>query len=282
MIRGNIVLLYKQKGITSHKKINEYKRENNIKKIGHIGTLDPLAEGLLIALTDESTKLSDTLMKKDKIYEVEMQLGYETDTLDSEGKIINSSDNMVSVSQKHLEDILKGFLGEILQKPPMYSAIKIDGEKMYNLARKNINIDIPNRKVFIHFIDNIEIHNDIIKFRCKVSSGTYIRSLVRDIGYKLNSFATMTKLKRTHIGEFSINDDKKIYNVDECIKLNSININQNQYKMLVNGMTVVLDHKLNDERLHTYYNNKYIGIVNVINNSKIKRSNYFVSNGGNI
>lgn len=223
-MKDYIYLINKKSGISSFKAINNIKFENKniISKIGHAGTLDPMAEGLMITMINGATKLSDILMHQDKIYNVFMILGYETDTLDLEGKIINVSDNITD--NNSIINIIKSFINETKQIPPKYSALKINGKKLYELARKNIDIDIKEREIKIYEINNIQIHDDIeiikynlnkdlitkiVSFDIKVSSGTYIRSIVRDIGYKLNTYATMIKLNRVQIGKYTLNDIEK-------------------------------------------------------------------------
>lgn len=278
MIKGNIILLNKESGISSHTKINRYKKENNIKKIGHIGTLDPMAQGLLIALTEDATKLSDYLMKKDKVYEVEMSLGYETDTLDSEGKIVLEKEYTIDLEK--ITETINSFVGKIEQVPPKYSAIKIDGKKLYNLARNNIDIQIPKRNVEIYYIKDIKVIDNKICFVCKVSSGTYIRSLCRDIAYKLDTCATMTYLKRLSIGQFNLSDANNIINPKDILDYPRVEVNDITFKKLLNGMTIVLTNNVNCEKLNVYYNNEYIGVVDVFDNKKIKRSNFFVTREG--
>lgn len=279
-MNSKVLLINKERGISSHKKIKQIQKEYNLDKIGHAGTLDPMAEGLIVALTNNATKLSDYFMKKDKIYEVEMQLYYQTDTLDLEGKVIYKDEIANKYDDKYIINIIKSFKGEILQKPPMYSAIKINGEKMYKLARKNIEVDIPERLITIYFFDDIKINNDKISFTVKVSSGTYIRSLVRDIALKLGTYATMTSLKRIKIGDFALSENTGIIDVDKALKLECINLNYKQYFALKNGMTIIISNEdFKSELLHTYYESKYVGIIQIINRKNIdiylKRTKFF-------
>lgn len=278
---NKIILINKEKGISSYKKIREIQKKYNYSKIGHAGTLDPMAEGLVIAMSDNATKLSDMLMKKDKIYQVEMCLYYQTDTLDLEGNIVYIDEEKKIYKEKEIIDTMSSFIGTSMQKPPMYSAIKLNGLKMYELARKNIEVDIPDRQVNIYYINNIKITGDKISFETKVSSGTYIRSLVRDIGIKLGTYATMTKLVRTEIDNFKLPEDIEIMAVDDAINLDKFILDYKQYFAIKNGMTCIITSDLysKDMKLNAYYDDKYVGIIEVCdkknNNIYIKRTKFF-------
>lgn len=278
---NKIILINKEKGISSYKKIREIQKKYNYSKIGHAGTLDPMAEGLVIAMSDNATKLSDMLMKKDKIYQVEMCLYYQTDTLDLEGNIVYTDEEKKIYKEKEIIDAMSSFIGTSMQKPPMYSAIKLNGLKMYELARKNIEVDIPDRQVNIYYINNIKITGDKISFETKVSSGTYIRSLVRDIGLKLGTYATMTKLVRTKIDNFKLPEDIEIMEVDDAINLDKFILDYKQYFAIKNGMTCIITSDLysKDMKLNAYYDDKYVGIIEVCdkknNNIYIKRTKFF-------
>ena len=214
--KDGLILLNKSKGISSFGAINHLKRVIKAKKVGHAGTLDPMAEGLMIVMINDATKFSDDLMKRDKEYYVEMELGYKTDTYDSEGAIIEKYESEINIADSEIIKAVNSFKGKIKQIPPMYSAIKVEGKKLYDLARKGIEMERAERNVEISEIREIKIirpdknsensQNIKISFYAKVSSGTYIRSLVYDIGEKLGVFATMTRLVRTKIGRFDIED----------------------------------------------------------------------------
>ena len=214
--KDGLILLNKSKGISSFGAINHLKRVIKAKKVGHAGTLDPMAEGLMIVMINDATKFSDDLMKRDKEYYVEMELGYKTDTYDSEGEIIEKYESEINIADSEIIKAVNSFKGKIKQVPPMYSAIKVEGKKLYDLARKGIEVERAERNVEISEIREIKIirpdknsensQNIKISFYTKVSSGTYIRSLVYDIGEKLGVFATMTRLVRTKIGRFEIED----------------------------------------------------------------------------
>ena len=274
-----IVLLNKSKGISSFKAINKLKWIIKSNKVGHAGTLDPIAEGLLIVMVNNATKFSDNLMKRDKEYFVELELGYETATYDTEGEITEKYEGEINISDERIFEVINSFTGEIMQIPPMYSAIKINGEKLYELARKGIEVERQPRKIKIYSIREINIEQNKISFYAEVSSGTYIRSLVRDIGRKLGVYATMTRLVRTKIDKYSINEsvsleeiEKKLNNqkeifeddsdnennvdrngeIEEVIKFKNIEcifnyekitLSEEKYKKLKNGMTVLVGFK---------------------------------------
>lgn len=274
-----IVLLNKSKGISSFKAINKLKWIIKSNKVGHAGTLDPIAEGLLIVMVNNATKFSDNLMKRDKEYFVELELGYETATYDTEGEITEKYEGEINISDERIFEVINSFTGEIMQIPPMYSAIKINGEKLYELARKGIEVERQARKIKIYSIGEINIEQNKISFYAEVSSGTYIRSLVRDIGRKLGVYATMTRLVRTKIDKYSINEsvsleeiEKKLNNqkeifeddsdnennvdrngeIEEVIKFKNIEcifnyekitLSEEKYKKLKNGMTVLVGFK---------------------------------------
>jgi tRNA pseudouridine55 synthase len=181
-------------------------------KVGHCGTLDPLATGLLIITVGNYTKKSQEFMKKDKTYEVKMKLGEVSTTDDSEDEIKKINDKKPSL--KKLSNILESFVDEITQIPPAYSAIKINGKRAYKLAREGKEVKIEPRKVKIHTISNIQYNYPEVSFTTIVSSGTYIRSLVRDIGENLDTGAYMTYLRRINIDEYSVNNAIDIENIN--------------------------------------------------------------------
>ena len=268
-LNDGIVLLNKHKGITSFNAINKLKWILNAEKTGHAGTLDPIAEGLLIVMINGATKFSDVLMKKDKEYYVEMELGYGTDSYDSEGKVINRYLGNIDISDEDVEKNVRYFLGDIEQVPPMFSAIKVNGEKLYNLARKGMEIKRRERKVKIHYINDIVYDKELrrVSFKAGVSSGTYIRSLVHDIGERLGVYATMIRLIRTKIADYDLRDsvnledvmiffeensDKnidigeinrilKIKSVETVFPYEGIDIHEEKYRKLKNGMEVLMD-----------------------------------------
>ena len=288
-----IVLLNKSRGISSFKAINKLKWIIGSSKVGHAGTLDPIAEGLLIVMINNATKFSDNLMKRDKEYFVELEVGYETATYDTEGEITEKYEGNINISDEKIIEAVNSFAGEIMQVPPMYSAIKINGEKLYELARKGIEVEREARKVKIYSIREINVEHKEkcrISFYTEVSSGTYIRSLVRDIGRKLGVYATMTRLVRTKIDKYSIEESVLLEEIEEklgkaketsgenvckdisnnmektkeiikfknieCIfNYEKISVSEEKFKKLKNGMTVLVGFKKFKE-IHTVTENK--------------------------
>lgn len=199
-----IIPINKPAGITSHTVVNKLRKFYGIKKIGHAGTLDPFATGVLILLVGrESTKRSQELMKQNKIYRTKLKLGYISDTYDRDGVIQEYNIQKVPI-RAEIDQIIASFVGEISQIPPMYSAIKINGKKMYELARKGQTVDIPPRLVNIYNIIVLDYTYPYLTLDIDCSSGTYIRSLGYDIGIKLGTGAYLEELERRQSGEFSI------------------------------------------------------------------------------
>ncbi len=277
-----ILILNKPKNITSFSYIQKIRREMNIKKIGHAGTLDPMAEGLMIVMANDATKFSNYLMKHSKTYYVEMELGYETNTFDLEGVVTNKIDSKIDIKLNDIENVIKKYIGKFKQIPPMFSAIKKNGVKLYDLARKGIEIELEGREIEITNIYDISFSSNIISFRTDVSSGTYIRSLVRDIGRDLNTYSTMTKLVREKINNFSFDDVNKKISVDKIFDYKKIEVDETLYNQLYNGMTKIIELKNideNDKYLKIYFNDIFVGIVEIKQKIGytyyIKRSKYF-------
>lgn len=177
-------------------------------RVGHAGTLDPLATGLLVILVGKATKRQDTYMKQDKIYEVTAQLGSTSNTGDEEGEKTHISDDRPGLEE--IDVTIQQFIGSIQQIPPAYSAIKIDGQRAYKLARAGKDVKIKPRGVTIYSIEQIEYEYPVVTFTAKVSSGTYVRTLVADIGESLGTGAYMSDLRRTQIGDFNVSDAMSI------------------------------------------------------------------------
>lgn len=196
---------------------NLYKISGSKIKVGHAGTLDPLATGLLIVLIGKATKIQDSFMKLDKVYEVEVRLGETSTTLDGEGQKTKVSENVPAISI--VNNVLESFIGDIMQIPPAYSAIKVDGQRAYKLARAGKEVKIEPRKITIYSITDVIYDYPYLKFTSKVSSGTYIRTLAQDIGEKLGVGAFMSNLRRTKIGGYDIKDAVDIENIsfDEIV-----------------------------------------------------------------
>ena len=206
---NGLLLINKEKGWTSHDIVAKVrgvlKKEAGHKvKVGHTGTLDPLATGLMVVVVGSYCKRAQEFSKLDKTYEVIMKLGFTSDTGDAEGQLTKISDHEPFVEE--VQNVIEQFIGVIEQTPPVYSAIKVNGKRAYQLAREGKEVLLEPRKIKIHSIIDVIYSYPEVKFTCSVSSGTYIRSLVEDIGEKLGTGAYMTDLNRTKVGEFSLKD----------------------------------------------------------------------------
>ncbi len=211
------LIVNKPKGLTSHDVVEKVRKKFRV-KTGHLGTLDPLATGVLPLAIGEATKLTPLLLHRDKEYAGEMVLGFATDTYDIEGKVINKVER-ITVSREDIEEAVKKFRGDIKQVPPMYSAIKKGGKRLYKWAREGVEIERKPRAVSIFAFRILEFNSPIIKFYVHCSAGTYIRSLVNDLGETLSCFATLKELKRLKSGPFHI---KEAVSLEEIISSPSI------------------------------------------------------------
>ena len=235
-----IILIDKEKNVTSRDVCNQVSKILNTKKIGHTGTLDPLATGLLILCVNEGCKLQEELMGHDKDYIAKVKVGIKTDTYDITGKVLEKCDDF-HLTKDELIKTLNSFVPGYLQKVPLYSAIKVNGKKLYEYARNNIKVDIPEHHVEIKKIELLEFNNDSFSFFVTVSSGTYIRSLINDIGEKINIPMTMEELKRTRIGNFHLDDAEDIDNIKIIPIIDALDIpkieidNDILYKKIING-----------------------------------------------
>lgn len=227
-MRG-LLLIDKPEGITSFGAVARIKRISGEKRVGHTGTLDPIATGVLPVFLGRATALCSYLLDSDKGYTARARLGTETDSCDITGNIIAESE--INVSSEQLETVINGFKGEILQQPPIYSALKKDGVRLYELARQGKQTDIPFRRVTVHSLEVTSPLNGNGEFELAalVSKGTYIRSLVRDIGRKCGCGATLTALRRTSAAGFT---------VDNCVPLDSLS-SENLEQHLLSEETAV-------------------------------------------
>ena len=208
MREDGFLLVNKPKDWTSFRVVNFLKHKFNLRKIGHAGTLDPFATGLLIILIGKATKRFAEFQIQEKEYEAVIYLGKVTDTYDTEGKVIEEYKGKIEINKENILKVLKSFEDEIEQVPPIFSALKIKGQPAYKLARKGLEVKVKPRKVFIKSIVLLRIDLPRIFIKTKVSSGTYIRSLAYDIGKKLGFGAYLEELKRTRIGKYNIKDAK--------------------------------------------------------------------------
>ena len=212
MVNG-IINVYKEKGYTSFDVVAKMRGIFGQKKIGHTGTLDPDAQGVLPVCLGKATKVCDLLTDKDKVYKATMLLGIQTDTLDISGKVCNKA--VVNVTEQQVRDVISTFVGTIEQVPPMYSALKVNGKKLYELAREGKTIERKARKVSIYDITIDEICLPEVVMTVSCSKGTYIRSLCDDIGTKLGCYGCMKDLLRTKVACFDIGDAYKISEIEK-------------------------------------------------------------------
>ena len=284
-----IIVVNKPKGITSFDVIRKLKKILKTKKIGHTGTLDPLATGIMLMCVGKATKLASDLEAKDKVYIADFDIGYATDTYDIEGKKI--AENIIEVSKENLEQSIKKFIGNIKQVPPMYSAIKIDGNKLYHLARKGIEVERPERDVTIEYINLLDFKDNKAKIETKVSKGCYIRSLIYDIGQDLGTYATMTALQRKQVGDYSLEDSYSLEQIEEMVLNNDFKFlktieeifsydkyslqTEKELTLYKNGNTVKIKENLENKKYRIYFQDEFIGLANVENNNLLKGYKYY-------
>ena len=266
MDMNGILIVNKPINVTSRDVVNHLNVVFHTKRIGHTGTLDPIATGVLVVAIGNYTKLVNTLTSLDKEYIAEIKLGIKTDTGDITGKIIDEDYNYSLTSEEILR-VFNEFPKTYEQTVPKYSAVKIDGKKLYEYARENIDIDLPKRTVNIYSLDLLEFNNGTIKFKTKVSKGTYIRSLIEDLCYKLNVIGTMNSLVRTKQGRFNIenaidlediNINTKLLTSRDILDIKDYNLDDNLYKFVSNGNKLNIN--LSDGYYNMIYNNKDVAI----------------------
>lgn len=284
-----IIVVNKPKGITSFDVIRKLKKILKTKKIGHTGTLDPLATGVMLMCVGKATKLASDLEAKDKVYIADFDIGYATDTYDIEGKKI--AENIIEISKENLEQSIKKFIGNIKQVPPMYSAIKIDGNKLYHLARKGIEVERPERDVTIEYINLLDFKDNKAKIETKVSKGCYIRSLIYDIGQDLGTYSTMTALQRKQVGDYSLEDSYSLEQIEEMVLNNDFKFlktveeifsydkyslqTEKEFILYKNGNTVKVKENLENKKYRIYFQDEFIGLANVENNNLLKGYKYY-------
>lgn len=245
---NGVILVNKEEGLTSRDVVNQVGKILKTKKIGHTGTLDPMASGVLVLCVGTATKLVEVLTATEKEYIAEITLGIETDTLDITGNILK--EEQIEVTKEQIEYALQSMIGTYNQEVPIYSAIHVNGKKLYEYARKNETVELPSRLVTIFELELLEILSEnrfVIKTR--VSKGTYIRSLIRDIAKKLNTIGVMSRLKRTKQGEYSLEQcatlkqiedgNYKIYSISEVLKgYHKVVADSNLEKKIRNGQLI--------------------------------------------
>ena len=278
-----IIIINKPKNYTSHDIVRKAKKLLN-EKVGHTGTLDPNATGVLPLLIGKGTLLSKYLIEHDKIYEAVLKLGEKTDTADGEGKVLESQNVEQSILKKeNIEKIFNNLEGKQEQIPPMYSAIKLNGKKLYEYARKGIEVEVKPRTIEIYKLELIKIENMEITFMVSCSKGTYIRTLCEKIAEELGTIGYMKDLKRIQVGEFNISNsinvedirenpeliEKYIITIDNFFQNKPrINLNDNEVKIFLNGSK--LTKKLENGLYTVYLNSNFIG-TGTIENNNLKR-----------
>ena len=273
-----IIIINKEKEYTSHDVVAKVKKILNEKKVGHTGTLDPNATGVLPILLGKGTKLSKYLINHNKIYEATLKLGEKTDTADIEGKIIEEKDvKKENLSEENIVKILQEFIGKSKQVPPIYSAIKVNGKKLYEYARKGQTIEIKPREIEIYGIELLNINNNEITFRVHCSKGTYIRTLCENIAEKLETVGYMKDLKRIEVGEFNIKNaitlkeleskkGKAVISIEDFLKdKNTIILNIKKLNLFLNGVKLKVEQV---DGVYRIYNekNEFIGTGTIKNN----------------
>ena len=284
---NGIIVINKPKNYTSHDVVAKVKKILKLKKVGHTGTLDPNATGVLPLLLNSGTKLSKYLINHDKEYEVTLKLGIKTDTLDSEGKILEERkvDTAILENTENIKKVLNSFVGKQEQIPPIYSAIKVNGKKLYEYVRSGEKIEVQARQIEIYNIEleKVDIEKQEIVFKVECSKGTYIRSLCEDIATRLGTIGYMKELNRTRVGSFGIEDSITLEELEKCenIKLKvltmeellkqkeKIILNKKQLELFLNGVKLDND---NQDGLYRIYNQdkQFIGI-GVLQGNKLKR-----------
>lgn len=284
---NGIIVINKPKDYTSHDVVNILRKTANMKRVGHTGTLDPIAQGVLVICLGKATKISEFLLSSDKKYIADIKFGYETDSLDASGETIKTTDKIPEKSE--LIKALDKFKGEINQIPPMYSALKYKGKKLYEYAREGKVLDLKARKVNIKSLELIDqLDKGLYRIEIECSSGTYIRSLIRDLAYELSSYATMQELIRTKSSKFdlsmaydidyikSIDKDKLeslLIPIDDALSnMKSYKVADFFYKGITNGRIYKTnpDNSIMNQDLKIYCRNEFIGIGSYVEKDDIK------------
>ena len=258
---NKLVVVNKDKGLTSRDVVNELNHIFLTKKIGHTGTLDPLATGVLVCLVGKYTKLVSLITSYDKEYVAEIKIGVRTDTDDITGNVIDANNELPSYEA--VKNVFMNFPKSYEQVVPKYSAVKINGKKLYEYARNNIDVELPKRKVNIYNIELLDYNKDIIEFKVKVSKGTYIRSLIQDICNRLHILGTMNSLIRTKQGNFDIGDAYTLediknnnYNyltIKDFLNYPIVELNDEEYLLVKNGNKIINQYNIKDKVLFIYH-----------------------------
>ena len=273
---SGVIVVNKEKDMTSFDVVNEISHLFGIKKVGHTGTLDPMAEGILIICIGKATKIVELLTAKDKEYVAGVKLGIKTDSYDITGNILDTKEVK---DIENLEEVILSYKKTYLQEVPIYSAVKVDGKKLYEYARNNKEVELPKKEVTIKKIELLEKDKDAFIIKTLVSKGTYIRSLINDIGNSLNTYATMTSLNRTKQGKVTINDSYKLndiksnnfkyYKIEEVLEYPIIRVDEDLEFKIKNGVKIKNTFEIENKVLFVNENNKLLGIYEK-NNEELK------------
>jgi tRNA pseudouridine55 synthase len=237
MIRHGWLLIDKPVGYSSAKIVSVVKRKLGLAKAGHTGTLDPLASGLLPVAIGEATKLTSYLLDSIKVYSFTIRFGSETTTDDLEGEVINTSNNLPTIDE--IQQIIPKFIGNITQIPPIYSAIRIDGKRAYELARGGLQADMPPRQITIYELSLDGLDSNEATFKVKASKGTYVRSLARDIARALGTYGHVSELRRLASGKFLVNDAILLENVEKLLYINQPNLGLLKMEVVLDDIPVL-------------------------------------------
>ena len=271
--RSGVLIINKPKDITSRDVVNKISEIFDTKKVGHNGTLDPMAEGVLVITINKACKINELLTGEDKEYVATVKVGIETDTHDIEGKVLKKSDK--KITKDMLDNLFNSFPRKYLQEVPKYSAVKINGKKLYEYARNNIDIDLPKREVLIKELELLNYSDKSFSFRCVVSKGTYIRSLIKDMGYMLDIPCTMASLLRTRQGKFlidnaldldKVNVNNNLITISEAIDFSIIEVDNKIYNLISNGASISNKYNIKDKVLFIK-ENREIAIYKEDNNN---------------
>ena len=272
---NGLLVVNKPKNYTSRDVVNVLNKVFNTKAIGHIGTLDPLATGVLVCLIGKYTKLNNLLTMHNKEYIADFKLGILTDTLDATGRVLDTSNKFIK--KEKLVRALKKFKKTYMQEVPMYSAVKVNGKKLYDYARHDEEVVPPKKMVTIYDIELLDYEYDDVKIRCTVSKGTYIRALIRDICEYLKTYGVMTGLVRTKINDFKIEDaytldeirngNYKLLSLEDFLDFKVIDLDEDNLKRIKNG-NIYCDRE-NDYILFKYLNED-IALYYRINEEELK------------
>ena len=269
---GCVLYINKPENYTSFDIVHKISKIFGIKRIGHTGTLDPLATGVMLVCVGKATKIVELLTSEDKEYIAGVKLGIKTDTLDITGEVLEEKE---VPNNLNIEKVLNSFKKTYLQEVPIYSAVKVKGKKLYEYARNNIDVELPKKEVTIKEIELINTDKDTFTFRSLVTKGCYIRSLINDICLELNTIGTMTSLVRTKQGNISIErtntledieeNNYKYYKIEDVLEYPIIKVDYDLYKKISNGIKITNNWDIIDKVIFTY-NDKLLGIYEVIDN----------------